>query len=347
MNYDLIGTGSYSVVIKPFVKNTLQVIFDNSKDDKYQSNKYISKIFNDENKGEFKKELSILKNIIQIDDYINFTVPILQASTFDIKELENEIDILKKIDTPSSILYQIVFEYGGTKLDSKETNISLSFSSFMYMMCNFFEGIQKLHQANLVHRDIKPANVLYDKTKEKLNLIDFGLSCHVNDVYNKDDTYLLGYMYMYNPPEFYVASKLFENMQQGNNFIESIRLSFNSLKTYTKELEIFYYEHYYRYNRNEPYNIYSYKEGFNQFYNDIETFAITNEVDLFTKEFIFKSDVYSTAFILKSLKKHIIFENIIQREIFNELHNMTSSLNPFQRKSITEILQFIDDNLFY
>jgi hypothetical protein len=69
--------------------------------------------------------------------------------------------------------------------------------------------------------------------------------------------------------------------------------------------------------------------------------------ELFTKDITFKSDVYSSSFILKSLKKHIIFENVMQRQIFNELQNMTYDLNPFTRKNIDEILEFINENSFF
>jgi hypothetical protein len=152
---------------------------------------------------------------------------------------------------------------------------------------------------------------------------------------------------MYNPPEFYIAYLLYENMKKGKSFEESIDLSFKIMANYTKELEIFYIEHYYKYNQNETYNIYSYRQAFRQMLDHIKLQNINTFDELFTKDITFKSDVYSSSFILKSLKKHIIFENVMQRQIFNELQNMTYDLNPFTRKNIDEILEFINENSFF
>jgi serine/threonine protein kinase len=346
MHYEIIAKGSYGVVITPSVNNVTETIFENNK--VYIPHKYIGKLFNKDNKEDFEKELFIMKRIISIIDYEKFTVPIINASRISIKELKDEPDILKSLDKTVE-LYQIVYQYGGTSITSKLQILNISFSVFIHMISNFYSGIRKLHNANIIHRDIKPVNVLYDDENKKLNLIDYGLSCDVDNVYrdNKDDIYILGYMYMYNPPEFYVAYLLYENMKKGKSFEESIDLSFKIMTNYSKELEIFYYEHYYKYNQYEPYNIYSYRQAFQQMLDHIKLQNINTFDELFTKDITFKSDVYSSSFILKSLKKHIIFENVMQRQIFNELHNMTYDLNPFTRKNIDEILEFINENSFF
>jgi serine/threonine protein kinase len=44
-------------------------------------------------------------------------------------------------------------------------------------MQDLFNAVAYLHKIKVVHRDIKPANVMFaDETKNKIKLIDFGLS---------------------------------------------------------------------------------------------------------------------------------------------------------------------------
>lgn len=344
MHYEIVAKGSYGVVISPNVNNMIEILFENKKAS--IPDKCIGKIFNKNNRDYVEKELIIIKRIMSIDNYETFTVPILNAGKISIKEVNDEPDILKLSDNTDE-LYQIVYQYGGRSITPKIRLLNISFTVFMNMIYNFYSGIQKLHNENIVHRDIKPVNVLYDDTCNKLNIIDYGLSCDVSNVYSntEDDLYILGYMYMYNPPEFYIAYLVYENMKKGQSFEESIDISFRMMTNNSKELDVFYYEHYYKYNQSEPYNIYSYQQAFKKILDNIKTRQIKSFEQLFTEDIAFKSDIYSSSFVLKSLKKHIIFESVMQRQFFNDLYNMTYDLNPFTRKPVCEIIKFINENI--
>lgn len=145
---------------------------------------------------------------------------------------------------------------------------------------------------------------------------------------------------MFNPPEFYIASLLYEHMNT-YDFCNSLRMAFHNMICYTNELNTYYYEHYYKYNKKEAYNIFSYKTSFEEFYKDIKSNNIADKDDLFDNNMAFKSDVYSISFILKTMKKNIIFDDIHQRLMFNTLFDMMYALNPHARKTIQDIIEYL------
>jgi serine/threonine protein kinase len=261
-----------------------------------------------------------------------------------LQELKDEGLILQKLELTydsknNCKLYQLVFEYAGICIN--KIDYSITFKDFMYMIHKFYNGIKSLHQYNIVHRDIKPLNILIDNNN--LKIIDFGISCDVSKVFSKNEDYILSYMYMYNPPEFYILHLLYAELER-SDFVIALENILNILGNYTDKLEKYYQDHYYKYNKNEPYNIFSYKKAFNDFHYTIRELNIYKIEELFTNDMAFKSDIYSSSFILKHLKKHIIFENMNQKAFFNHLFNITYSLNVFKRANIHEILEFIENN---
>lgn len=317
MELNIINKGNYATIIQP-------PIFINKEDNNILLND-VGKVFNKKEEEQYNKEIEILKQIKNIKNYKDFTVEIKDFS----KIIHNEYS------------YQIIFEYGGITINKLQHNIK--FNQFIILFKKLVYGIQKLHNNNIIHRDIKPPNVLINNNK--LNLIDFGLACNVNDVYNNydDNNYLLSYMYMYNPPEFYVAYLLDSRKNIDENFIITFEKVFYELTTYSHELKVYYNEHYYMYNTKEPYNIYSYKDGFSRFYKDIIDKKFTTYSEIFTNEIAYKSDVYSLSFILKCFKKYIEFENINQKQYYNEIFDMTYDLNPFTRCSIKELIKKLEE----
>jgi len=105
----------------------------------------------------------------------------------DLKRINREISIVKKLSHPNIIKineifeneknYYIIMDYCSngelfdyivkkTKLTEEET------SFFFYKIIN---AIEYIHKKNIVHRDLKPENLLLTE-KNKLKIIDFGLS---------------------------------------------------------------------------------------------------------------------------------------------------------------------------
>ena len=325
-NYDIIAKGSCSFIISECLPYDLDKMYITS-NIKFPCSKMISKIFNEEHKYEFYTELEILKQVTEIPNYDKFTVPIFSAA---------------KCKSKTEPMYQIVMEYGGIPINKIRKN--MTYDCFVKLITDFYYGLQKLHEKGIVHRDIKPPNLLMDYDKMQFNIIDFGIACKVEDVYKKDDdNYILSYRYMYHPPEFYAASLLYDNMKNGHDFVSSVDMVHNVLTNYGKELETFYMDHYYKYNNYEVYNMYSYKEAFSEFFATIKEQNYTCMSQVFTHNMAYKSDVYASSFLLKSLKRHIIFENIDQRKQYNELFNMAYSLNPFNRKSVVDIIAYLTE----
>lgn len=338
-NY-IIGQGNYSVVLCPVVKNIskLYVEYTDANDTD------IAKVFKLGNEEDFTKELEILQEVKTIPDYMSFTVPVKGASKFKVSELPYDIPLMTNLNVLYSSnsnkeLHQIIFGYGGVELTKIKYNIP--FLDFLMLFKDFLYGMQKLQAINIVHRDIKPTNVLIQG--RQLNIIDFGLACRVDEVYaNTDDNnFVLSYKYMYHPPEFYIAYLLHEN-DVNSSFDDALELAFKNMISYTTELKMYYEEHFYKYNNHETYNIFSYKQAFHDFYKDIKTKNITSIQELFTPHITLKADIYAISYILKTLKKHLIFDNIFQRQVFNTLYDMTYELNPYQRASLSELISYIE-----
>ena len=101
--------------------------------------------------------------------------------------MEREIKILKLIRHPNIIqLYEIIetpkqlyliMEYaqGGELFDYIVQNQRLREREACKYLQQIIQGVEYLHQLNVVHRDLKPENLLLDHEKN-IKLVDFGLS---------------------------------------------------------------------------------------------------------------------------------------------------------------------------
>jgi len=114
--------------------------------------------------------------------------------------LINEIKLLRTVDHPNLIHLEAVYESennfylvleicsGGNLKEYIKQNKLVSQEKSAYIMKNVLEGLQALHNKNIMHRDIKPENILF-KTSNFLEengqiiLADFGLATS-NDVSN-------------------------------------------------------------------------------------------------------------------------------------------------------------------
>lgn len=347
--YNILGKGTYSVVISPPVihnKNLHNIISYNNPNNNDVSKVFKYDILDDDMTEDFQEELKILDSVYKIDSHQDFTVSMKGASKFRAIEFKNNNKLLQHLNInniyflDSIELNQIIFENGGVpinKIMSLEEHSNISYTCIIKLLIKFFNGLQQLHDNNIIHRDIKPTNVLYDYEKNKLNIIDFSLSCYTEDVYNyQKSSYILDNIYMYHPPEFYLYNIMNKYIQY--DFEIMIKKTFDEIKSNICE---YYDEHFYKWNKQYGYNVNIYIEGFEKMYIYIIENQLKNINDIFTNDIIYKSDIYSSYFILKHLEEYVVFNDDNEKKDYQELYNMTSAINPFERYSIFQILEYL------
>lgn len=119
----------------------------------------------------------------------------------DIKEWDNEVNILKKLSSKNSSIvqyhdsfvykrgniytYVIVTEYidGFTLEEYVSTLSATNATASERFVLNFsiwlFSTLTFIHQEGYVHRDIKPGNIMFDTKDNRFVLLDFGLTCSI------------------------------------------------------------------------------------------------------------------------------------------------------------------------
>jgi serine/threonine protein kinase len=351
--YKILGVGSYSIVITPTISSHITEVkkYENpQKDD-------VCKIFKTDEDclEDFNDEILILNKISSIPNYTDFTVEYKGASIFNISQISHDNKILKHImkDNYYSLyqrmfsstykkLYQITFEYGGICIN--QLNDKIDFKLFIEVMLQLYKGILILHQNDIVHRDLKPTNILFHE--KKIKIIDFGLACHVDEVYDyKKSNFLLDCNYPFNPPEFYMASHLLKNQHKyidknsSFDFEKCLEDTFSIFRADNESFKQYYTLHSFE---SLDISIYSYIFAFKEILKEIKEKNYQNINEIFTRDLVYKADIFSSSFIIKSLKKRIIFQNNDQIEFHETLYKMTHNLNPFQRSDIYHILQFLE-----
>ena len=106
--------------------------------------------------------------------------------------LEREIDLLKDLQ------HENIVQYLDSSIDDRHLNIFLeyvpggsvtallrSYGAFEEALCRHFvrqilQGLNYLHERDIIHRDIKGANILVDN-KGGIKISDFGISKKVED----------------------------------------------------------------------------------------------------------------------------------------------------------------------
>ena len=215
-----VANGTYGCVFKPAISCA---------DNEDISNK-ISKVFNEELSGQ--DELYIYQSIInKLDPRHIFTVNIHNSCKISKHKIpSNEISKCTNFqDNKNSVLYQIIYEYGGITLS--EVILIKSFDNIFQNMGAIFKGICVFKKKKYIHNDIKPDNIVYNLETKKMAFIDFGLLYSFDDIYSYDNIDILSTSnYHYYPPEYSVFSE----------YLETNLVNIDYLSLYTKNIKVFH-----------------------------------------------------------------------------------------------------------
>lgn len=77
-------------------------------------------------------------------------------------------------------LVMILEDFGGQSLKSLLSETKLSLEDFLRIAIKITEGLDAIHQANIIHKDINPSNIVYNPQTGDLKIIDFGISSRLS-----------------------------------------------------------------------------------------------------------------------------------------------------------------------
>lgn len=341
---EYVGEGSYGCVMVPPISEKVFILHEYIPYTN-RNNRDIGKIYI---KGErdFKEELQILKVINKIDPNSEFTTKLKGAFKITGKCLHYNKSILECLNKKIKQMhlrpfYEIILSNGGVKLSSK-TPYTIPFHKFLQYFNKLLNGMLKLQHHGIVHRDIKPGNMLIND--KQLSLIDFGLSCPVDDVYYPSSQALniLSYKnYRFYPPEFFVAyvMLLHRHSYEGNK-IKFDRFM-NSLYNRINKMNFFQQNHLI----SNLDLMQEYKQGVSNLINRIKSMNVTFCKDIFTRDIAFKADVFSLTYILLELNHHIQYNSNSEKLFVEYIYKKCRKADPYERLTLMELYKIVNNEL--
>jgi len=147
---------------------------------------------------EYENEMSQLKEIDKIDVNDNYHTRIISACRPAISDTEYEA-LNKQCTNPVSLRNMTQGDYrrntmimlmhdGGENWEtfSERNDLRLDdIKNFLISSYNVVRGVQHMHDHDFIHDDIKTSNLVYNKSKNVSNIIDFGLSGLKNSILNE------------------------------------------------------------------------------------------------------------------------------------------------------------------
>ena len=320
----LIGKGASGCIIKPPITEEFKkeyIPYQNASDND------VGKLFRGDLKNAFKAELKIFAGIHERDPNHTFTVALKGANALS-KSLITEHMIRACLeDDADDMIYQIIMEYGGKEL-KKITKDSVSFTTFIQLFRVFLLGIQRMHSFNVVHRDIKPSNVLLSDMK--LSLIDFGISEDAKKVFNKESKEYLTYLYLYYPPEFYMAGLLLKYRNNKKRFLEKLDTILDTM--HTEYLPNIFKER----------QIYNIRNQLQDFINEIKINDYAY-YDVFNESLAYKCDVYGIGFLIRELGNKLSYASDKEKIMIYNMYKLCSEINPYKRATLAQLISYIDN----
>lgn len=152
-----------------------------------------------------------ISNIIKkIPKYDNYFIPISKSCDVDVKNINPKLiskcNIVSSDDdaeTDNYVLMEIPFVKNIpffeliTNIDYEKNEIFLNIiESYEFLL----DAINILNKKNIVHFDLKGNNILFNKTTDTPQIIDFGLSIPIKDIDSKN---IKKYFYIYSP-DYYI-----------------------------------------------------------------------------------------------------------------------------------------------
>jgi len=332
----LLSSGSFGCVVSPPFPKTnnrrnYDIVYNN------QLLNDIGKIYKNQYKPAdivYREELNLLKMIDRLDPHSIFTTKLKGAFAIDNisitnNKIDNKIRECLNTNTNQDTYYQIILENGGKDL---ENNYRINYIYFLKKILTLIYGMIILQNNGLVHQDIKPLNVLINQ--KKFSLIDFGLMKMMSQIYTQDNLdRLTSYSYPYNPPEYLIASIFIDNKVNSINAFGKNEVINTLNKTILKA--------HFLQNKNIGKNLRAiYIEGITDFLNEIyknnKSFS-----EIFNKDLAMKADVFSFAYIIYELNKHIIYKYEKEKIFVSKLYHYCIKANPYKRATFKSLYNMV------
>ena len=150
-----------------------------------------------------------ISNIIKkIPKYDNYFIPISKSCSVDVKNINEKLiskcNIVSSEDeTDNYVLMEIPFIDNIpffeviTNVDYEKNDVFLNIiESYEFLL----DAIDILIKKNIIHFDLKGNNILFNKSSDTPQIIDFGLSIPIKDINSKN---IKKYFYIYSP-DYYI-----------------------------------------------------------------------------------------------------------------------------------------------
>jgi serine/threonine protein kinase len=227
MSSDLLYIGSCAYIIYPPISKFI-FINDIKHDDKIYDNT-IGKLFIN-NRNAFYEEYNKYNLIInKIDPNNDFTLKLIKHSAYKLKKshlkhininVYNNLKINNKLITDNLDIYEMIIEKGEITLHEHLKKIYYPIEIFKQLFLNILLGVKKLHENNIIHLDIKETNIIL--LKNKLYLIDFGISSDLYDFFEHEKIHIFKQKYVYHPFETLIFNYIYINLYTSKNITCSI-----------------------------------------------------------------------------------------------------------------------------
>lgn len=341
----LIGNGVYGCAVSPPVTTNLKDVYKKYLNEKSDD---VGKLFKNtiSSRYDFDDEMNNAIFVNSVDPYGIFTVKIKGGNRINSKNLSDEIRKCIGATDIHEDIYQIIFENGGTPLD-KVKDRSISFPKFVELVSKFLNGIKMMQDRGICHRDIKSDNVLI--STEKINLIDFGLTDELKNVFSTKNKPILQHLSIIYPPEFFIASLLVDSRNDKIRFRNELRYVIDRMEQIKNEKKKINSDGI-EYIQERNYFEYLFRENeIDELKNDIEDFLRKIRInnfsfsEVFDEEMAKKCDIYSLSFVFQVLSQKVQTTHDIQKRQIDTLIAKCKEFNPYNRATIEDLIFILEE----